>query len=93
MHRPHETAHSLGQATGIQFLDNELDLCQTFLDLAETDADDPAVADQARANARRGFEAVLSLIHTVRDPGELDRLTTKLDRLNERLGSAPDMKP
>lgn len=87
MHRSNETAHSSEQATGIQFLDNELDLCQTFLDLAEIDANDPAAADKARVNARRGYQTALSLIHTVRDPGELDRLTTKLDRLKERLGN------
>ncbi len=89
MHRPDEDGHLPGEATGIQFLDNELDLCQTFLDLAEVDADDPAVANKARANAQRGFQTVLSLIATVRDPGELDRLTTKLDRLKERLGNVP----
>lgn len=75
--------------THIDFLDNELNLCNTFLNLAEIDKDDPVVAGQARENAQRAYETLLAWIGAVRDTAELDRLTSELGRLKQRIENLP----
>ncbi len=75
--------------THIDFLDNELDLCNTFLNLAEIDQDDPVVAGQARENAQRAYETLLSWIGAVKNTAELDRLTSELALLKQRIENSP----
>lgn len=69
----------------IEFLDGELDLCQTFLDVAEIEVDDPEREALAKKNARQGYETALGWIGGVQSGGELERLSAKLARLKERL--------
>jgi hypothetical protein len=69
----------------IEFLDGELDLCQTFLDVADIEADDPERQALARTNAQRAYETALAWIGFVRNGDESDRLNAKLGRLKERL--------
>ncbi|HEX4750788.1 MAG TPA: hypothetical protein VH302_14695 [Bryobacteraceae bacterium] len=74
-----------GEQTRIQFLDNEMDLCDTFLNVALVDADNPKAATSARTEARRGYETALAWINSVRDAEERARLAAKLFRLKDRL--------
>jgi hypothetical protein len=69
----------------IEFLDRELELCQTFLDTAELEAHDPERCAAAERNARKGYDTVLTWIATVRDEEALQRLNAKLGRLRDRL--------
>jgi hypothetical protein len=75
------------QQISIEFLDNELDLCQTFLDTALIDADDAPAAAQGRANAQAGYETASEWLASIRDPREFDRLTSKLHKLKQRIDS------
>ena len=69
----------------IQFLENELDLCKTFLDVAEVDSDDPAAAHAAIAKARQGYDVALNWIASIHSATERDRLMNKLFDLRKRL--------
>lgn len=69
----------------IEFLDRELDLCKTFLEVAENEAHDPEREAQAMNNARKGYETVSAWIGLIRSGEELERLSLKLSRLRERL--------
>ena len=73
------------EQTRIQFLDGELDLCQTFLDVADNEAHDPEREAFAIAKAREGYDTVLTWIGMVQNGNELDRLNAKLNSLKERL--------
>ncbi len=78
-------ARENSERTGIDFLDAELDLCQTFLDVADNEKDHPESAAFARTKAQQGYQTVLDWIATVHDPQNLNRLTAKLHRLKERI--------
>lgn len=69
----------------IEFLDGELDISQTFLDVAEIEIDDPERCAVAKRNARLGYDTVLTWIGSVRDVDALGRLSVKLALLRERL--------
>ncbi|HEX4809975.1 MAG TPA: hypothetical protein VH325_13640 [Bryobacteraceae bacterium] len=73
------------EKTRIQFLDSELDICQTFLNVAEIEADDPERQAQAERNALLSYGTALAWIGTVNSGEELDRLQTKLSRVKDRL--------
>lgn len=73
------------EAPRIQFLENELDLCKTFLDVAAVEIDDPAAAHAAVAKAREGFDVALTWISSIRNETERDRLMNKLFDLRKRL--------
>lgn len=62
------------------FFERELDLCDALLDIAG-----PKPLAGLITKARLGYENAVLWIGTVRDPMKLGRLTTKLDRLRERL--------
>ena len=80
-----ESANSRSEQTRIEFLDSELDLAQTFLDVADLEADDPERRAMAEKNARAGYETVVAWIGVVRDWQESERLKAKLVRLENRL--------
>jgi hypothetical protein len=70
----------------IEFLDRELDISHTYLDVAEIEADDdPEHCAAAKRNARIGYDTVLTWIGLVRDGEVLQRLNMKLARLKDRL--------
>lgn len=69
----------------IEFLDRELDISQTFLDVAEIEIDDPERCAVAKRNARRAYDTVLTWIGSVRDVDALRRLNVKLALLGDRL--------
>jgi len=69
----------------IQFLENELDLCKTFLDLAAIDSEDAAAAHAAMANAREGYDVALTWIASIHNETERDRLMNRLFDLRKRL--------
>ncbi len=73
------------ERAGIEFLDRELDLCQTFLDVAATEVDDAQAEAMAMQNARLGYQTVLAWIGTVRSGQEYERLSVRLGLLRERL--------
>ena len=79
-----------GERNRIAFLDNEIDLCHTFLQLAEIDAEDPPVSARAVEHARHGFQTVVNWLKVVRSEQERDRLTGKLYHLKERLDHFSD---
>lgn len=70
----------------IEFLERELEICQTFLDTAALEDDDPERRAVAEKNAWTGYDTVLMWIGTVRDGAALERLNAKLARLEQRLG-------
>jgi hypothetical protein len=69
----------------IEFLDNEINLCHTFLDLAAIDQDDLKVSAEARSKAQKGYDTAVAWIGAVRNAEERERLTAKLHLLQERL--------
>jgi hypothetical protein len=75
----------------IQFLDAELDLCQTFIETARIELkDDPSAARRAIIKAGGGYEIVVQHLPSVTDPREHERLRKKLSRLGESLASFVD---
>jgi hypothetical protein len=64
----------------IDFFEGELNLCHALLDIAG-----PKHLTGLIAKARLGYENAMLWIGTVRDPIKLSRITTKLDRLRQRL--------
>jgi hypothetical protein len=81
----HERAPDSAELARIEFLDAEIDLCHTFLNVAETEAREPEMAARATRRARQGYEKASALLVTVRHLRELDRLTIKLYSLRERM--------
>jgi hypothetical protein len=79
---PEETR---SQEARIEFLDRELDISQTFLDVAEIEADDPERCAVAKRNARMAYDTVLTWIGSVRDGEAMERLNMKLVQLKDRL--------
>ncbi|HEX4231981.1 MAG TPA: hypothetical protein VHZ07_25160 [Bryobacteraceae bacterium] len=73
------------EKTRIEFLEGELDISHTFLDVAEIEVDDPERSAVAERNARMGYDTVLTYIRLVRDGDALLRLNSKLARLKDRL--------
>jgi len=69
----------------IEFLDNEIDLCQTFLDVAKIDADDPSAAACAKAKADVGYQTALGFVSTIRSAQQRGRIMGKLYQLRARL--------
>ena len=73
------------EQVGIEFLDNEIDLCETFLHTALVEADDPPARRMATSKAQRGYETALAWIDSIRDAQERARLMVKLFHLKDRL--------
>lgn len=69
----------------IEFLDGELDLCETFLDVAAVESADPAAARTARSKAQQGYDVALTWITSIQNASERDRLMTRLFHLRRRL--------
>ena len=69
----------------IRFLDTELDLCKTFLDVAAVESGDPTAAHAAMAKAQEGYDVVLTWIDSIHNETEKDRLMKKLFDLRKRL--------
>lgn len=69
----------------IEFLDHELDLCETFLDVAVVESADLSAACAARSKAQKGYDVALTWISSVQDTSERDRLMTRLFNLRKRL--------
>lgn len=78
-------ARARSQQNTIEFLDGELNLCETFLDIADTEFDDKERRTLATEKAQQGYATALAWIGRVRSGYELHRLAEKLDRLQERL--------
>jgi len=79
------TTRNASELPRIRFLENELDVCETFLNIAAVDADDPAAALAARSKAEVGYDVVLTWITSIRNTNERDRLMKKLFGLRKRL--------
>src|SRR5579872_5046793 len=77
----------------IRFIDNEIDLCGTFLDVARVEADDPPQALLARSNAQQGYEFAMSWIKSIRNLRERDRLMNKLFNIRKRLDDLDQSGP
>lgn len=73
----------------LEFLEAELELCNTLLNVAESEVDHKEAAAEALQKARRGYETVVPLIGTVKDIYVLNRLTSRLYFLKERIDSFP----
>jgi hypothetical protein len=71
--------------TRIQFLDNEIDLCETYLDVAEVERDDLPAARHARILAEQGYANALACLSSVRAGEEWHRLMAKIINLKRRL--------
>jgi hypothetical protein len=76
---------SASERIRIEFLEGELDICETFLDLADIEFDDAKRYAWATSKALEGYETVRTWIGTVRGGDEFARLAIKLDYLRERL--------
>lgn len=72
----------------IDFIENEVNLSNTFLDLAEAEQDEPDRVAQVRAKAQQGFDVATTWIGKIHNASERDRLASKLDRLKRRLDGA-----
>lgn len=83
MHLETEVDHS--EHARVQFLDNEIDLSHTFLDLAEIEKEDCAAATHARAAARKGYTTALACMNHIHRTEDWHRLMVKLFRLKARL--------
>ncbi len=77
----------------IEFLDSELQISQTFLDVAELEAGHPQRRSLAIYNALRGYETALSWLGAVQSGEELERLSAKLIQLAQRLERVPESYP
>lgn len=84
-----EDLKAAGARECIRFVENEIDLSTTFLDLARTEAsmNEPAAVKSLLAKARLGFETAARFLSAIESPEERDRLRTKLDRLAERISA------
>jgi len=76
----------------IQFLDNELDLCRTFLDVAAVESEDPTAARAAVAKAQEGYDVVLTWIASIHNKPERDRLMIKLFDVKKRLDDFDELR-
>jgi hypothetical protein len=74
----------------IRFVENEIDLSMTFLDLARTEAelDEPAAVATLVGKARVGFETAGRFLNGIASTPERERLRAKLDRLGQLLSKA-----
>jgi hypothetical protein len=73
------------EQTRIDFLDAEIDLSFTFLNLALSHTDEPDVLAHDIGKAQQGYETALAWVEKVRDADHLTRLSAKLAKLRERL--------
>ena len=89
----HVSPGARSELSRIGFLDNELELCKTFLDLAFIDGDDPAAALAARSKAQEGYDVVLTWIASIHSTTERDRLMNKLFDLRKRLDDFDLLRP
>lgn len=80
-----ESAGKSSELPRIDFLDNELDLCKTFLDLAVIDSEDPVAAHAARSKAQEGYDCALTWIASIHSVSERERLMNKLFDFRKRL--------
>jgi len=78
-------AENESELTRVQFLDHELDLCETLLNTAAVEIDDPAAALMARSKAQEAYDTVLTWIASIRGAKERDRLMNKLFDLKKGL--------
>ena len=69
----------------IEFLDHELDLCETFLDVSVVESADLTAACAARSKAQKGYDVALTWISSIQDASQRDRLMTRLFNLRKRL--------
>jgi hypothetical protein len=79
-----DSALTRSEESRIEFLDRELDISQTFLDVAELEAGDPERCETAEKNARIAYDTARTWIGSVRDADALGRLNLKLALLGER---------
>jgi hypothetical protein len=69
----------------IEFIENEVNLSNTFLDLADVEEDAPDRVAQVRAKAQQGYDVASTWIGKIHDASERERLGSKLDLLKQRL--------
>jgi hypothetical protein len=73
------------EALAASFIENEIDLSNTLLDVADLEVDHPEARVSATEKAQVGYRTALQWIGKLKDRGEFDRLTLRLARLKERL--------
>ena len=69
----------------IGFLQNEINLCNTFLNLVYIEVDDPQARAQASENARKAYQAARHWVVAIQDSQEREQLFTQLLELDKRL--------
>jgi hypothetical protein len=76
--------------TRAEFVEREIDLSYTFLDLASTERElgDNAHAQAVLCKARLGYETAARFLGDVRDLAARDRLQVELERLLKALDGA-----
>ncbi len=84
-----------GERERIRFVENEIDLSTTFLDLARTEAsmDEPAAVKSLMEKARLGFETAGRFLNGIESTKERERLQTKHDHLAQLLSAASTTEP
>ena len=83
MSQPNEfPEHSEGAK--IDFLQNEIDLCNTFLDLAYIEVDDAPARVKAGENARQAYKTAQQWVGAIQDSQARERLLADLAVLDKR---------
>ncbi len=84
-----------GARERIRFVENEIDLSTTFLELARTEAtmNEPAAVKTLIEKARLGFETAGRFLNGIESTEERERLRTKRDHLAQLLSAANATEP